>query len=48
MCHQAVLTGFKTYLKAQKAGQEDVRLLATGTSSAPSHLTWEIPKGDRQ
>jgi hypothetical protein len=48
MCPQAVLTDFRTYVKAQNTGREAARLLATATSSAPSHLTWEIPKGNRQ
>lgn len=47
MCPQVVLTNFKTGVKPRKARPKGARLLATSTNSAPNHLIWEIPKGER-
>lgn len=46
MFFQAVRRNSKSLCTARKTGPKGARLLNTDTSSAPSHLTWEIPKGE--
>lgn len=43
---QAGRSNFIGGCTSRKVGTKGVRLLKTGTSSDPSHLTWEIPKGE--
>jgi hypothetical protein len=47
MHFQAVHTEFRICCSAGKAGPGEACLLNTSTGSAPGHLIWEIPKGER-
>jgi len=47
MFHRVASSPFADPYRHREAYPIGPYLLATSTDDAPSHLTWEVPKGDR-